>query len=179
MLASTGRSIFDILVTFELLRMFSYGVPALLGLAIRRAPWWSGMASFVTGLALDSLGAFVYHWSYIEQVVIVLPATIAVFLLSMFFDRGDTVPRARLFRNLDTPVDIRAELSDEPDYSRPVFRFLSGAVALIGLASLVLLIGTPAAQRDTVLWFAAITLGVSAALRILCGREAKPVVAAN
>ena len=170
-LASTRKSIFEVMVTFDLLRMFSYGAPALLGLAIRRAPWWSGVASFTTGLVLDSLGAFVYHWSYNKQCIIVLPAGIAVFLLSMLFDRGDTPARAKLFRNLNTSIDIQTELSDEPDYTRPVFRFLSRAVAFIGFASLLLLIKTPAAQRDAVLWFAAITLAVSASLWFLCGRD--------
>ncbi len=170
-LATTRKSIFEVMVTFDLLRMFSYGAPALLGLAIRRAPWWSGVASFTTGLVLDSLGAFVYHWSYNKQCIIVLPAGVAVFLLSMLFDHGDTPARARLFRNLDTPINIQTELSDEPDYTRPVFRFLSRAVAFIGLASLLLLIKTPAAQRDAVLWFAVITLAVSASLWFLCGRD--------
>ncbi len=171
LLASSRESIFDVMITFELIRTFSYGSPALLGLAIRRSPWWSGIATFATGLGLGSLGAFVYHWTIVQQVAIVLPATIVVFLLSMLLDRGDWPARAKLFHNLNTPINVRTELSDEPDHSRPVFRFLSRMVALIGLASLLLLFGTPAAQRDTVFWFAAITLTVSATLWFLCGRD--------
>ncbi|MBA2679880.1 MAG: hypothetical protein H0U76_15975 [Ktedonobacteraceae bacterium] len=179
MLASSRKSIFEVMVSFELLRMFSYGVPALLGLAIKKAPWWSGLASFTTGLILGTLGDFVYHWTYIEQVVIVLPITVAVFLLSMLFDRGDTPARAKLFHNLDTPINVQAELSDEPDYSRPVFRFLSRAIAFIALASMLLLVTTAPAQRATILWFAAITLGLSGCLWFLCGRDAPATMKAN
>lgn len=171
MLASSRKSIFEVMVTFDLLRMFSYGAPALLGLAIRRAPWWSGIASFSTGLILGTLGAFVYHWTYIEQVVIVLPVTIAVFLLSMLFDHGDTPARAKLFHNLNTPINIQTELSDEPDHSRPVFRFLSRAIAFIGLATLFLLLKTPVGQQATIWWFAGITLLLSTCLWFLCGRD--------
>jgi hypothetical protein len=167
-MAARGESIFTVMMTFNTLISLSYGPPALLGLVFRRTPWWSGMATFATGLLLGILGDFVFHWTFIEQIVFVLPPAFAVFFLSMLFDREESPGRARLFKRLDTPIDP-AEISDVPDFSRPVFRFLSRAVAGIGLASLLLLIPNPAGARMTILSFSAITLAVAASLWFVPG----------
>jgi hypothetical protein len=87
----------------------------------------------------------------------------------MLFDRREWAGRARLFKKLDTPISP-AEISDVPDFSRPVFRFLSRAVAGIGLASLLLLIPNPHGARTTILFFSGITLTVAASLWFVPGR---------
>jgi hypothetical protein len=118
----------------------------------------------MVGLVLGVLGAFVYHWTLIQQVVYIIPASFGVFFLSMLFDKGDTPGRARLFKNLNTPVDVTTELKDVPDFTAPVFRFLSGTILFIGLLSLLLIFGAPAEQRMTVLLFSALTLLVGGSL---------------
>ena len=112
LMAASGKSVFQIMLTFNTLISLAYGPPALLGLVIRRTPRWSGLASFMTGLVLGILGAFVFHWSLIQQVAIIIPSSFGVFFLSGLFDRGDSPGRARLFKNLNTPVDIGVELKD-------------------------------------------------------------------
>ena len=169
-MASSGQSIFQIMLTFNTLMSLAYGPPALLGLVVRRTPPWSGLASFATGLILGILGAFVYHWSLIEQVAIIVPASFGVFFLSMLFDRGDTPARAQLFRNLNTPINVAVELKDSPDHTAPVFRFLSRTILCIGLLSLLLLLTAPADQRGTVLWFAVLTLSVGGTLHLVRGQ---------
>jgi SSS family transporter len=168
-MAYRGESIFEVMMTFNTLISLSYGPPALLGLVFRRSPWWSGMLTFGTGLILGILGDFVFHWTFIEQIVFVVPPAFAVFFLSMLFDRREWAGRARLFKKLDTPISP-AEISDVPDFSRPVFRFLSRAVAGIGLASLLLLIPNPPGARTTILFFSGITLTVAASLWFVPGR---------
>ena len=168
-IAKSGFSVFQVMLTFNTLISLAYGPPALLGLAIRRTPPWSGLASFAVGLVLGILGAFVYHWSLIQQVVYILPASVGIFFLSMLFDRGDTPGRARLFKNLNTPIDVATELKDVPDFTAPVFRFLSGTISFIGLLSLLLLFGAPADQRGTVLLFAVLTLAVGGSLHFVRG----------
>jgi SSS family solute:Na+ symporter len=177
MMASRGESIFEVMMVFNTLISLSYGPPALLGLVFRRAPWWSGMTTFATGLILGGLGAFVFRWTFIEQIVFVVPSTFAVFFLSMLLDRQESPGRERLFKKLDTPVDP-SEISDVPDFSRPVFRFLSRAVGSIGVASLLLLIPNPAGARMTILSFSAITLAVAASLWFVPGggRSARETV---
>jgi solute:Na+ symporter, SSS family len=162
-MAYRGESIFTVMMTFNTLISLSYGPPALLGLVFRRTPWWSGIATFATGLTLGVLGDFVFHWTFIEQIAYVLPPAFAVFFLSMFFDRQESPSRARLFKKLDTPINP-SEVSDVPDFSRPVFRFLARAVAGIGLASLLLLIPNPPEARMTILSFSAITMAIAASL---------------
>jgi hypothetical protein len=144
----------------------------LLGLAIRRTPPWSGLASFFVGLILGMLGAFVYHWSLIQQVVYIIPASFGVFFISMLFDRGDTPARARLFKNLNTPVNVEVELKDVPDFTAPVFRFLSRTILIIGSLSVLLVFGAPQEQRMTVLLFAVLTLMVGGSLHFIRGGSA-------
>ena len=81
----------------------------------------------------------------------------------MLFDGKELPGRARLFKKLNTPVDP-SEISDTPDFSEPVFRFLSRAVAGIGLASLLLLIPNPSGAYSIILSFSALTLCVAASL---------------
>ncbi|MEO6910152.1 MAG: hypothetical protein ABI158_04430, partial [Edaphobacter sp.] len=167
-MASRGDSIFEVMMIFNTLISISYGPPALLGLVFRKAPWWSGMLTFATGLILGTCGEFIFKWTFVEQILFVVPSTFAVFFLSMLFDGEETPGRARLFKKLDTPIDP-SEIGDAPDYSRPVFRFLSRAVAGIGLASLLLLIPDPSGARMTILSFSLITLAVAASLWFVPG----------
>src|SRR5256714_6388756 len=172
-MAARGESIFTVMMTVKNLLSLAYGPPALLGLSERVTPPWSGLASFMTGLVLGVLGAFVFDWSLIQQVAIIIPSSFGVFFLSGFFDRGDNPGRARLFKKLNTPVDIASELKDSPDYTTVVFRFLSRTIACIGLLSLLLLFSAPASQRATVLWFVGLTLSISVALHFV--RAVSPV----
>jgi len=164
LMAASGKSVFQIMLTFNTLISLAYGPPALLGLVIRRTPSWSGLTSFITGLVLGILGTFVFHWSLIQQVAIIIPSSFAVFLLSGLFDRGDSPGRARLFKNLNAPINVGLELKDSPDFTAQVFRFLSRTIACIGLLSLVLLLTAPRNQHGTIFWFAGLTLGISLAL---------------
>jgi solute:Na+ symporter, SSS family len=168
-MAASGKSIFQIMLTFNTLISLAYGPPALLGLVVRRTPPWSGLASFAVGLVMGLLGAFVYHWSLIQQVEYIIPASFGIFFLSMLFDRGDTPGRARLFKNLNTPINVAVELKDSPDYTAPVFRFLSRTIAGIGLLSLLLLFTVPADQRITVLWFGILTVSIGGSLHWVRG----------
>jgi len=116
------------------------------------------------------LGAFVYHWSLIQQVAYIVPTSFGIFFLSMLFDRGDTPARAQLFKNLNTPIDVARELKDSPDFTVPVFRFLSRTISCIGLLSLLLLLAAPAEQRMTVLLFGVLTLSVGGSLYLVRGQ---------
>jgi Na+/proline symporter len=170
-MASSGQSVFHVMLTFNTLISLAYGPPALLGLAVRRTPPWSGLASFAVGLVLGILGAFVYHWSLIQQVADIIPSSFGVFFLSMLFDKGDTPGRARLFRNFNTPIDAATELKDSTDFTAPVFRFLSLTISCIGLLSLTLLLAAPPEQRATVLLFAVLTLAVGGSLYLVRGQS--------
>jgi solute:Na+ symporter, SSS family len=173
-MAASGQSVFEVMLKFNTLMSLAYGPPALLGLVVRKTPPWSGMASFVTGLVLGMLGAFVYHWSLVQQVAIIIPASFGVFFLSMLFDRGDSPARALLFKNLNTPIDVARELKNSEDFTAPVFRFLSQTISSIGLLSLLLLFATPPNQRPTVLWFAGLTLAVGGSLWLIRGGPVAP-----
>lgn len=62
------------------------------------------------------------------------------------------------------------ELKDTPDFTAPVFRFLSRTISSIGVLSLFLLLVAPPEHRTTVLWFAALTLSVGGSLYLVRGK---------
>ena len=139
-MAAGGRSVFQMMVTFNTVMSLAYGPPALLGLVVRRTPSWSGLASFAVALAVGVFGTFVLGlgrswrtcWPW-------CPSSVAVFFLSRLFPETDPARAARhddLFRRLDTPVDMAAELAGSHDPTTQVFRFLSRATGLVGLLCL-------------------------------------------
>jgi hypothetical protein len=158
------------MLTFNTLLSLAYGPPALLGLVVRRTPPWSGLITFTLGMVLGAAGAFIYQWGLMEQVAIIIPSSFGVFFVSMLFDKGDSPERARLFADLNTPINVKEELKDSPDLTPQVFRFLSRTIACIGGLSLLLLFATAGRDRITVLWFAGITLAVSLTLSSIPGR---------
>jgi Na+/proline symporter len=169
-MAYHGESVFSVMLTFNTLLSLAYGPPALLGLVVRRTPPWSGLITFTLGMVLGAAGAFIYQWGLMEQVAIIIPSSFGVFFVSMLFDKGDSPERARLFADLNTPINVKEELKDSPDLTPHVFRFLSRTIACIGGLSLLLLFATAGRDRITVLWFAGITLAVSLTLSSIPGR---------
>jgi hypothetical protein len=150
----------------------AYGPPALLGLVVRRTPAWSGLASFTTGLLLGSYVTFVARAGLVATVLIVVPASVAVFLLARRLGHGDAAHDLRrdgLFRRLDTPVDVARELGDSLDPTAQVFRFLSRSTAVVGLASLLVLFSAPPGDRGVVIAYAAVTLALAGALAFVKG----------
>jgi hypothetical protein len=61
------------------------------------------------------------------------------------------------------------ELKDSPDFTVPVFRFLSRTIVCIGLLSLLLIFAAPPDQRLTVLLFSGLTLLVGGSLYLVRG----------
>jgi SSS family transporter len=159
--ALLGKSIFQIMVTFNTIISLSYGPPALLGLVVKRTPHWSGLATFLCGLLLGSVGSFLYGWGLITNVVVIIPVSAAVFLFSSLFPEQDPARLGRkegLFNRLSTPVDVAQELKDSSDLTTPVFRFLSRITGGVGLLTLLLLFTVPAGDRLTVIAYAGIAL---------------------
>jgi SSS family solute:Na+ symporter len=173
-MAAQGQSVFKVMLTFNTIMSLAYGPPALLGLVVKRTPYWSGLASFLAALALGSYGTFVLHWELVLNVVYVIPVAVAVFFLSALFPVEDAAHRERregLFRRLATPVDVTAELGTVADPTTEVFRFISRTTAAVGLLSLLLIGQASPAERPTVLGYVALTLLLAAFLSRVRGRD--------
>jgi SSS family solute:Na+ symporter len=179
-MASSGLSVFSVLVQFNTVMSLAYGPPALLGLVVRRTPRWSGLASFAVGLVLGSYMNFVAHAGLVASVLVVVPASVLVFLLSGRFEAADAANRPRreaLFARLDTPVDVERELGDTPDPTAQVFRFLSRTTGVVGLLSLLGLFTAPPEERGIVIGYSALTLVLAAGLALVRGGRASGVPA--
>ena len=166
-MAAQGQSVFKVMLTFNTIMSLAYGPPALLGLIVKRTPYWSGLASFAAALALGSYGTFALGWELVKNVVCVIPLAVAVFFLSGLFPRENPAHAARresLFRRLATPVDVARELSAVTDHTAEVFRFLSRTTAVVGLLSLLLIGQATPDERPTVLGYVALTLLLAAFL---------------
>ena len=166
-MAARGASIFSVMLTFNTVMSLSYGPPALLGLVVKKTPAWSGLLSFVVGLVLGCYGGFVGQWSLVRSVLVVVPASCAVFLLTRLFDRdagAHAERRDALFARLATPVDVERELQGSTDPTPVVFRFLSWATGGVGLLSLLLVGWAEPGERSTVILYSALTLVVALVL---------------
>jgi hypothetical protein len=111
----------------------------------------------------------------------VVPASVAVFFLSRLFPERDPAHAARhddLFRRLDTPVDVAAELEGSHDPTTQVFRFLSRATGLVGLLCLPFVLTAPAAERGTAAGYVAITLALAGGLWFVKGKAPVPLAPA-
>jgi solute:Na+ symporter, SSS family len=171
-MAVTGQSIFKMMLTFNTIMSLAYGPPALLGLVVRRTPRWSGLASFAVSLVIGCLGEFVWHWGLVASVAVIIPVSVAVFLASRAVSgSGNTASQERLYRKLDTPVDVAIELRDAPDQTRPVFRFLSRLTALVALMSLALLFVAEKSEWGVIVLYAGITLAIAGSLTLIRGRK--------
>jgi SSS family solute:Na+ symporter len=182
-MAASGQSIFKVMVTFNTIISLAYGPPALLGLVVKRTPAWSGLASFLTGLLLGCYGAFVGEWSLVRNVLVIIPTTCSLFLLSGLLDGRDPAHAARrdgLFLRLSTPIDVERELTATVDPTPEVFRFLAWSTGAVGLASLGLVFAAGPGERGTVVLYAGLTLLVAVAL-VFVGRvrRAAPQVEAK
>jgi SSS family solute:Na+ symporter len=176
-MAGGRHSVFGAMVTFNTVMSLAYGPPALLGLVVRRTPSWSGLAAFGVALAVGAFGSFVLGWGLVTNVLTVVPASVAVFFLSRLLPESDPAHATRrddLFRRLDTPVNVAAELRDTYDPTTEVFRFLSRATGLIGLLCVPLAFTAPAAERATVIGYVGITLVLAVALAFVRGKTAAP-----
>jgi SSS family transporter len=173
-MAARGSSIFGVMLTFNTIISLAYGPPALLGLVVKRTPAWSGLLTFFVGLALGCYGGFYASWSLQQQCLIILPISFGTFFLTKLFDGGDAAHEARrdgLFRRLDSPVDVAAELAGTGDPTRQVFRFLSLATAGVGVLSLLLLFDAEPDMRWEVVFYSIVTMLLAAALTRIRGRR--------
>ncbi|HXY38088.1 MAG TPA: hypothetical protein VEQ10_00370, partial [Vicinamibacteria bacterium] len=176
-MAATGRSVFRVMVTFNTIMSLAYGPPALLGLVVRRTPSWSGLVSFAVALVLGVVGTFGFGWGLVANVLVVVPASVVVFLLTGLLPEraaGRLARQRDLYRRLDTPVDLAAEVDLTGDPTTRVFRFLSRTTGLIGLLCLPLAFTAPAGERATVFAYVAITLALAAALATIRGPRREP-----
>jgi solute:Na+ symporter, SSS family len=176
-MAAGGQSVFKMMVTFNTVMSLAYGPPALLGLVVRRTPSWSGLASFAVALAVGVFGTFGLGWGLVANVVVVVPVSVAVFFLTGLLPETNparAIRRDDLFRRLDTPVDMTAELADSHDPTTEVFRFLSRATGLVGLLCVPLVFTAAPDERATAIGYVAITLGLAVALAFVKGRSGGP-----
>lgn len=177
LLAINGKSIFQVMVTFNTIISLAYGPPALLGLVVKKTPRWSGLASFLVGLSIGSIGSFFFQWGLVANVIVVVPVSIAIFLSSRLFDQPEglhSIRREKLFDRLNTPVNVERELADSVDQTERVFRFLSRTSGAVGLLTLLLLFSVARVDRPVVISYAGITLLVSFLLSFIKGEKTRP-----
>ena len=109
-----GFGVFEIMVQLGALHSIPTGIPLILGLIYKRTPSWSGFFTFTIGLVAATIGKFVYHWTYPEQVLYIAPLCIFLFIVpGLFFKGGEKYKRRRdtFFKKLNTPVDEQKEIS--------------------------------------------------------------------
>ena len=149
-MAGSGQSVFHMMLTFNTLISLAYGPPriarsgrapdaAVVGTGIVRCGLVLGdIGRIRLSLVADSAGR-PHHSGFIWDL---LPEHVV--------RSGDTPARTRLFKNLNTPVNIAAEFKDSPDFTAPVFPVSQPDDIVHGAVSLLLLLPiAPPEQRTT------------------------------
>ena len=109
-----GIGVFEIMVELGALHALPTGVPLILGLVYKKTPSWSGFLSFTVGLIVAFIGKFVFHWSYPQQVLYIVPLCTLLFILPGFiFHDGEKYKerRYKFFKKLKTPIDESKEIT--------------------------------------------------------------------
>lgn len=175
-MARLGRSIFQVMVTFNTIISLAYGIPALLGFIIKKTPRWSGWLTFLLTVIVGSVGSFLLDWGLIQNVLIVIPCGLAVFLLSALFqdeNRDYTKRRESFFRRLATPVDMVSEVGKTREVERSVFSFLARVTAFLAALCLVFLFWAKPGEAGVIIGYASITFVSAGAFFMLSFRARK------
>jgi uncharacterized sodium:solute symporter family permease YidK len=89
----------------------------LLGLVIRRTPPWTAMFSFIITFIVAWTTRYIYDIHLGYQALAVVGTSLTTFIsMRLFWKKAPKIDRDRIegfFRKLDTPVDVKMELSEE------------------------------------------------------------------
>ena len=122
----------------------TFAVPVALGMLYRRTPWWSGIASCSTSIAVTLVVMFLHVWgsgwvrNYVGNVLLETAVTTAVFFFSALWYRADD-PRSAGARQLEADLKIPVIVENEAALvgsSLRVYGLIGSVSALLGLVLL-------------------------------------------
>jgi len=169
-----GRGIFELVMGLAAFLVLPMSVPLVLGLFIRRSPWFACLCSVVAGLTPSVLAYFVGDGLTIqEQVLWVLGCGVAGYFLPSLFSRSQSPEyRAQVddfFARMHRPVRFDEEVGENKDGTQ--LRLMGWFTVGGGLFVLLLLFApNPPEGRRIILGFAAAMLLIGATM-VVCGRN--------
>jgi len=174
LMAKSGRSVFETMLTFNTIISLAYGPPALLGLIERKAPHFAAIVSFSVSMVIGIVTSFVLDWNFVTRVFFIVPLGLfSYYACSLFHERNTKYSNQRndFFQKLDNPINLAQEVGETKIISRIVFRFLSQITLLIGLASLLIIFIIPKTAHNALLIFVCVTISFSLAFYWLFRRN--------
>ena len=160
----SGKSTFELMITFNSIISIAYGPPALIGF-LKKTPHWTGLAYFILAIILGSIGWFVLGWDIPENIMYVIPFSIIImfggeYISNRFFNEKDEYKKNRdeFFEKLKTPIDVKKEVGPAGNIQSVVFGFLSKVTAVMGLFSLLFVALNPLDQAPIVIIYSTLTL---------------------
>jgi Na+/proline symporter len=191
-----GKGIFELMIEVGTLLSTPITIPLMLGLFVRRTPWWAALSSIASALLISCIVFFdipltVFGfsqsfsdsvlWSFQQQFFCVLIFGTLGFLISIpFAPSKDSEHRKQVddfFTVMKTPIDFAREVGEGNDLKQLVTIGWFGIAISIFITSL-LLIPNPLGGRLAILALA-IVIGVLSALMLKRGKAAalsKPYV---
>jgi len=183
-----GSGIFEIMIRVGTLLLMPITIPLLLGMFIRRTPWWAALLSIGCGLVF-SLIAYLemplsyvgfsqqtsdgFDWNFQQQFFGVLIASTLGFIISIAFAPARNSEHRqkvdKFFTKMKTPIDFQTEIGEGNDMRQliTIGRFgLSVAVFVV----LLLAIPNPLKGRIAILVLAVI-IGIVSGLMIRTGNK--------
>jgi Na+/proline symporter len=142
-----GKGVFEHMLNVGVLLALPMGLPMMLALFIRPAPWWGAMFSVCAAL-VPSVMAFMAEgtadeWTYQFKTFVIVPVGIGSYLATMPFWKYASVSYKQqvddFFTTMHTPVDFEKEVGGGNDLSQLKIMGLFSAVIGIFICLLVVL----------------------------------------
>jgi SSS family transporter len=181
-----GSGIFGIMLQVGTLLLMPITIPLMLGMFIRRTPWWAALLSITCGLIYSALAYFevsltyfgfsqqisdTFQWNFQQQFFGVLAASTFGFLISILFAPSKNSAHRKMvnkfFVKMKTPIDFKAEVGEGNDIRQLLIIGRFG-LAVTVFIFLLLLIPNPIEGR-IVISILAIVVGLVSGLMIKAG----------
>lgn len=181
-----GSGIFGIMLQVGTLLLMPITIPLMLGMFIRRTPWWAALLSITCGLIYSALAYFevsltyfgfsqqisdTFQWNFQQQFFGVLAASTFGFLISILFAPSKSSAHRKMvnkfFVKMKTPIDFETEVGEGNDVRQLLIIGRFG-LAVTVFIFLLLLIPNPIEGR-IVISILAIVVGIVSGLMIQAG----------
>lgn len=173
-----GKGVFENMLDVGALLALPMGLPLLMALFIRPAPWWAAIfsvcAALVPGILAKTMG---WDWNYQTKIFIIVPVGLISYAITIpFWKYASDHYRGQVdefFTRMKTPVDFEKEVGAGNDLSQ--LKIMGSFSAIIGvcICSLVFL-PNEFSGRMVILFVGGTVAVIGGALAIVGSRGSKP-----
>jgi solute:Na+ symporter, SSS family len=170
-----GKGVFEHMLNVGALLALPMGLPLLMALFIRPAPWWAAIFSVCSALVPSAMALMAEgspgEWTYQKKILVIVPAGLLSYAVTIPFWRyaSDAYREQvdRFFTTMHTPVDFAKEVGTGNDLSQ--LKIMGAFSAVIGVFICTLVVLPNPFSGRLVILFVGGTVAVVGGLLIWAG----------